>query len=106
MPEINQDDPCSYRVAAGSLNFSSIDLVSPQHEFGIFGGWAGGYILQLLRRLTMSVFTTLHTVLRRPDATQQIVMQEIIEHSDRPVGLSEHFCHLMQQLMARRMTSA
>lgn len=96
--EINQDDPCSYLAAAESLNSCNIDLVSLQHEYGIFGGWAGGHILQLLRRLTMPVVTTLHTVLRQPDATQQIVMQEIVERSDRIIVMSEHSSDLLQQV--------
>jgi glycosyltransferase involved in cell wall biosynthesis len=96
--EISQDDPYSYLAAAKSLNSRGIDLVSLQHEFGIFGGWPGGYILQLLRRLTMPIVTTLHTVLRQPDATQKIVMQEIIELSDRLIVMSEHSSHLLQQV--------
>ena len=96
--EINQDDPCSYHAAADSLNSSNVDIVSLQHEYGIFGGGAGGYILQLLQRLTMPVVTTLHTVLRQPDATQQIVMREIVERSERLIVMSEHSSHLLQQV--------
>ena len=45
------------------LNAGRFDVVSLQHEFGIFGGEAGDHILALLSRLTMPVVTTLHTVL-------------------------------------------
>ena len=50
--ELSQDELTSYRQAADFLNFSNIDLVCLQHEYGIFGGPAGGHILELLRRLT------------------------------------------------------
>src|SRR5258707_14852520 len=51
--ELAQDEVASYRQAADFLNFSNIDLVCLQHEFGIFGGPAGAHILELLRRLQM-----------------------------------------------------
>jgi len=96
--QIHQDDPASYLAAAEYLNSCNVDVVSLQHEYGIFGGWAGGHILQLLRRLTMPVVTTLHTVLRQPDATQQIVMREIVERSDRLIVMSEHSRDLLQNV--------
>src|SRR5580658_4601866 len=53
--ELSQDELASYRQAADFLNFSNIDLVCLQHEYGIFGGPAGSHILELLRRLHMPV---------------------------------------------------
>jgi hypothetical protein len=76
-----QDDLTSYQKAADFLNFNNIDMVCLQHEYGIFGGPAGGHILHLLRHLKMPVVTTLHTVLREPDADQLAVMEEIAELS-------------------------
>ena len=46
-----QNDVASYREAARFLNFSNIDMVCLQHEYGIFGGPAGSHILHLLRGL-------------------------------------------------------
>jgi len=37
------------RRAADFLNTNHVDLVSLQHEYGIFGGKAGSYILEILR---------------------------------------------------------
>ena len=51
--EIAEQDIESYRQAAEFLNSSGVDLVILQHEFGIFGGPAGNYVLELLRRLRM-----------------------------------------------------
>src|SRR5256885_6844635 len=75
--ELSEDNLASYRQAADFLNFSNIDLVCLQHEYGIFGGPAGAHILELLRRLQMPVVTTLHTVLREPNIDQRTVMAEI-----------------------------
>src|SRR5260370_15198790 len=76
--EIEEQDLSSYLRAADFLNLSNLDIVCLQHEFGIFGGPAGGHILALLRELRMPVVTTLHTVLREPRADQRRVMRELI----------------------------
>jgi glycosyltransferase involved in cell wall biosynthesis len=87
--ELDQEDRASYERAAEFLNFNGNDLVCLQHEYGIYGGVAGGHILTLLRRLKMPLVTTLHTVLREPDANQRSVLSEIAHLSDRLVVMSE-----------------
>ena len=96
--ELMEGDPSSYDDAADFLNFSNVDLVCLQHEYGIFGGPAGSHILRLLRRLKMPVVTTLHTVLREPDTNQRIVMDEIAALSDRLIVMSEHSSQLLQEV--------
>ena len=39
--EIAESDLASYRRAADFLNVNAVDVVSVQHEYGIFGGKAG-----------------------------------------------------------------
>ncbi len=87
--ELAEKDIDSYRRAADFLNINNVDIVSLQHEYGIFGGRAGGHILALLREVRMPVVTTLHTVLQEPDADQRRVLEEIAERSDRLVVMSE-----------------
>ena len=65
--QINERNLEDYRHAAHVLNMARCEVVSLQHEFGIFGGEAGGHILALTSRLTMPLVTTLHTVLSRAD---------------------------------------
>jgi len=96
--ELTEGDPSSYDDAADFLNFSNVDLVCLQHEYGIFGGPSGSHILRLLRRLKMPVVTTLHTVLREPDQTQRIVMDEIAALSDRLIVMSEHSAQLLREV--------
>jgi glycosyltransferase involved in cell wall biosynthesis len=95
---LRQDDLTSYQEAAEFLNFNNIDMVCLQHEYGIFGGPAGSHILHLLRALKMPVMTTLHTVLREPDANQLMVMQEIAELSDRLIVMSELSSQFLQEI--------
>src|SRR6184192_4696989 len=96
--ELSEDNLASYRQAADFLNFSRIDLVCLQHEYGIFGGRAGGHILELLRRLQMPVATTLHTVLRDPNPDQRAVMEEIAALSDRMIVMSRHSAEILQEV--------
>ncbi len=96
--ELKQEDLESYERAAEFLNFNGNDLVCLQHEYGIFGGAAGRYILALLRKLTMPLVTTLHTVLREPDANQRIVLEEIAQLSDRLIVMSELAAELLRDV--------
>ena len=96
--EVNQNQPDEYRLAADFLNMNQIDVVCLQHEYGIFGGRAGGYILELLRDLRMPVVTTLHTVLREPSPKQREVMLELCELSDRLVVMSEQAAEFMRKI--------
>jgi len=98
--EIEQDDLASYERAAHFLNFNGNDLVCLQHEYGIYGGSAGSHILTLLRKLKMPLVTTLHTVLRNPDADQRDVLEEIARLSDRLVVMSELAAELLRDVYA------
>jgi glycosyltransferase involved in cell wall biosynthesis len=96
--ELSQDELASYSQAAEFLNFSNIDLVCLQHEYGIYGGPAGGHILELLRRLQTPIVTTLHTVLHDPDPDQRAVMQEIAALSDRLIVMSRQSSEILQEV--------
>ncbi len=87
--EIEEQDLSSYLRAADFLNISDVDVVCVQHEFGIYGGSAGGHLLAFMRELRMPVVTTLHTVLLTPNADQRRVMDGIIALSTRLVIMSE-----------------
>jgi glycosyltransferase involved in cell wall biosynthesis len=96
--EIAQNDKSSYERAAEFLNFNGNDLVCLQHEYGIFGGSAGSYILTLLRNLKMPLVTTLHTVLANPDQDQRTVLEEISHLSDRLIVMSEYALTLLKEV--------
>ena len=96
--EIEEQDLDSYRRAADFLNLSGADVVSVQHEFGIFGGPAGSHLLALLRNLAVPVVTTLHTVLLTPNADQHRVMRQLIAHSTRLVVMTERGRTILQEV--------
>ena len=96
--EIEEQDLSSYLRAADFLNISDVDIVCLQHEFGIFGGTAGGHILALLRELRMPVVTTLHTILREPKADQRRVIHELVALSTRLVVMADRGRQMLQEI--------
>jgi len=96
--EISEGDVASYRAAADYLNASNVDLVSLQHEYGIFGGKSGNHIMELLKHLKMPVVTTLHTVLREPNLDQRVVMHKIAARSERLIVMSQYSSRVLQEV--------
>lgn len=86
--EIPDQDLTAYRTAAEFLNLQGVDVISLQHEYGIFGGPDGSHILALLREVDAPVVTTLHTVLREPSEGQLRVMKEVAQLSSRLVVMN------------------
>ncbi len=86
--EINDYNLQEYEDAAHALNNSEYQVVSLQHEFGIFGGEAGSHIIALLSRLRVPIVTTLHTVLSQPTPIQRSVLEAILNLSARVVVMA------------------
>lgn len=95
---INQNRQKDYLDAANIINTSNAQVVCLQHEFGIFGGWDGIYILSLLSRLNVPLITTLHTVLQNPNANQKRIMSEIIQRSNNIVVMSRKSIELLKDV--------
>ena len=75
--QILKEDKQSYVDAANFVNDSSIDIVSVQHEYGIYGGQDGEYVLDFLAALEKPAIATLHTVLQDPSPDQKRIVQEM-----------------------------
>ena len=96
--QINQDILHEYTSAADFLNVSDVDVVCLQHEYGIFGGNRGSFIIELLKNLKMPVVTTLHTILKDPPSPEYRTMKQISELSDRLVVMSERAAEFLREL--------
>ena len=96
--EIGEGDLSSYRRAADFLNVNHVDVLSVQHEYGIFGGKAGAHLLELLRDLRMPIVTTLHTILSQPNPPQRTVLEELARLSERLVVMSESGADLLKRV--------
>jgi glycosyltransferase involved in cell wall biosynthesis len=98
--ELEEKEIASYRRAASFLNIKDADVVSVQHEYGIYGGPAGSHLLALLRELRMPIVTTLHTVLREPDADQRAVMEALADLSDTLVVMTARAAAVLREVHA------
>jgi glycosyltransferase involved in cell wall biosynthesis len=85
---IRQEQQGDYLKAVKFINLSGADLCVLEHEFGIFGGQNGVYILPLLHRLEIPLIVTLHTILKTPSYNEKAVLQEICKMANRIVVMS------------------
>jgi len=86
--EIRQGRKGDYARAAEFVNYSNVRLVVIQHEYGIFGGDDGAYILDFLSTLRVPVIATLHTVLEHPSDSQKAIVQQMAKRCARLVVMS------------------
>jgi glycosyltransferase involved in cell wall biosynthesis len=82
------EDRPAYRKMAERLNQSDVSVVSLQHEFGIFGGDAGEYILDLVEHLKKPLVTTFHTVFAEPQDPYRRIQQALVDRSDAVIVMS------------------
>ena len=85
---IQQEQQADYLEAANFINLSGADLCILEHEFGIFGGQNGVYILPLLHRLEIPLVVTLHTILNAPSYNEKAVLIEICKIASKIVVMS------------------
>src|SRR4030043_46028 len=85
---IRQEHQRDYLSAAKFINLSGADLCILEHEFGIFGGQNGVYILPLLHRLEIPLIVTLHTIIKTPSYNEKAVLVEICKMASKIVVMS------------------
>src|SRR5512134_2348178 len=94
--EVRQDVKGDYARAAEFVNFNRVRLVCIQHEYGIFGGDDGGYILDFVHALRVPAVVTLHTVLKHPSENQAAVVRKLAAACPLLVVMS----HVAKDLLA------
>ncbi|MBN2519686.1 MAG: glycosyltransferase family 4 protein [Bacteroidales bacterium] len=85
---IRQEYQEDYLKGAKFINLSGADLCILEHEFGIFGGQSGVYILPLLHRLEIPLIVTLHTILKTPSYNEKAILFEICKMAHKVVVMS------------------
>jgi len=96
--EIRQNVKKDYISAADYINFSHVDLVSVQHEFGLFGGEAGSYLNLLLKRLNAPVITTLHTILDEPETKFYNALVNVCKASHKIIIMNERGVDMLRNI--------
>ena len=74
---IRQDVRSDYAAVAGALTSRGTDVVLVEHEYGIFGGEAGAFVLSLAEEVEQPLVVTLHTVLSAPSVRQAETLREL-----------------------------
>jgi glycosyltransferase involved in cell wall biosynthesis len=92
---IRRNVRADYISAARALNDCGVEVVSIQHEYGIWGGDDGAYVLDFVRALRMPAVATLHTVLSKPSVSQRRVLTELIGATAATVVMSETAASLL-----------
>jgi glycosyltransferase involved in cell wall biosynthesis len=85
---IRQEHQRDYLKAVKFINLSDAKVCVLEHEFGIFGGENGIYILPLLYRLEIPLVVTLHTILKEPSYNEKAILQEICKMANKVVVMS------------------
>jgi len=96
--EIRQNVKSDYISAADYINFSHVDVVSVQHEFGLFGGEAGSYLSLLLNRLKAPVITTLHTVLYDPSPVYHKSLLDVCNASYKVITMNKRGADMLRDI--------
>ena len=86
--QIDRNDLSSYVAAARKLSQMPIDVINVQHEYGLFGGEWGEYLLELYERVRQPIVTTLHSVIPNPDPVLKRVTRELAERSAKIIVLA------------------
>ncbi|WP_346355758.1 glycosyltransferase family 4 protein [Azotosporobacter soli] len=95
--KLNQHDRASYQLAALWAN-DNVDLLVIEHEYGIFGGECGEYILDLARELRIPFIVTTHTVLLEPSAKQRRVLRDLGDLSAKVVTMAESSIAILENM--------
>jgi len=95
---IRQEHQDDYINAAKYINISDSKACILNHEFGIFGGESGVYILPMLYRLKVPLIVTFHTVLSDPSFIQKNIVQEIGKIAKKVVVMSNKAVHLLKKV--------
>ncbi|WP_443947512.1 glycosyltransferase family 4 protein [Pedobacter sp. AW1-32] len=86
---VRQQNQQDYIDAAKFINNSDVDACIIEHEFGIYGGNSGVFLLSLINNLNKPFLTILHTVLKEPSFMQQTIIRELASKSAKIVVMSK-----------------
>jgi glycosyltransferase involved in cell wall biosynthesis len=106
--ELDYDDPVEltvrkdvkqdYSYAADYINLSGVEVVSIQHEFGLFGGKGGSHLSYFLKRLDKPVVTTLHTVLDEPSSEHYDSLIDVCAASQKVVVMNKRGIKILHDI--------
>jgi glycosyltransferase involved in cell wall biosynthesis len=96
--QISQENLNEYRLAADFLNLRNPAVICLQHEYGIFGGQRGSFVIELAKNVKSPLFTTLHTVLKKPSPEERHIITQLSELSAGLIVMSEHAVEFLRDI--------
>jgi len=95
---IDNHSPNAYQKAAGEVNRGRFDVVSLQHEFGLYPGNWGSGILHFLNECLKPIVTTFHTLQKQPDSLPCRLIQKISERSQAVIVMTRTAADLLRDV--------
>ena len=95
---LDQQDENSYAEAAEKINRSGSDLLMIEHEYGIYGGKWGKYLLNLIGHVQIPCFATLHTVLPEPNDKQREIMNGLASKCRKIITMAANTVEILQNV--------
>ena len=84
---IRRDEPADYPRTARALS-ACVDVVSIQHDHGIWGGEEGAHVIDFVRALRVPAVATLHAIPRQPTPGQRELLTELVARTAATVVMS------------------
>ena len=96
--KIDKENLEDYYKAADFINESQSDVICLQHEYGMFGGENGNYLLSLLSGIKKPIVTTLHTIQEGPTKDRKNILKKVCGFSGNVVTISKRGKKLLTEV--------
>ncbi|MGB6607084.1 MAG: glycosyltransferase, partial [Atribacterota bacterium] len=85
--KISQYEVDSYIKAADYINKSKTDIVVLEHEFGLYGGNFGEYIIKLVELMKKPLIVTTHTIPDNNNEGYGLVLKDVLKFAEKVIAM-------------------